>query len=148
MAYLSKEKTAEIRENLKKAFPSTDGWKFSIRNRNHSTIDVAILAAPVRFHEEDYKQLNPYYLNTYMNADILKQIEAICMDGNFDNSDISTDYFHVGWYFSLSQGEWNKPFTLVEGKQTKKQKGTTGTQAAPGGPAACATLQSAAPNNG
>jgi hypothetical protein len=117
MAYLSKEKTTEIRANLKAAFPSKDGWKLSIRNENYSTIQVTILQAPVRFHEEDYKQLNPYYPESYMNSDVLKKMIAICNDGNFDKSDIMTDYHHVGWYVSIHQGEWNKPFTLSPSKQ-------------------------------
>jgi hypothetical protein len=34
-------------------------------------------------------------------------------DGNFDKSDIQSDYFHVGWYVSVNIGKWNKPYEVV-----------------------------------
>jgi hypothetical protein len=32
--------------------------------------------------------------------------------GNWDKSDIQTDYFNVGWYIDVNIGKWNKPYTL------------------------------------
>jgi len=32
--------------------------------------------------------------------------------GNFDKSDVQTDYFHVGWYMSVNLGKWDKPYIL------------------------------------
>ena len=120
MAYLSKEKTKLIREEIKRQFPRKDGWKFSIRNENHSTIMISIMESPIRFHEKDYTQLNHYYPENYENSNILRELKDIANgrflpenQQNFDKSDIMTDYFHVGWYISLEQGQWDKPFKQV-----------------------------------
>lgn len=109
MAYLSKEATKEIRDNLKKAFPD---FKFSVQNDRYNAIRVAIMEAPVRFHADDYAQINHYHPHFYQNEDILRKIITIVNEKNFDNSDIMTDYFSVGYYVSISQGKWDKPFVL------------------------------------
>jgi hypothetical protein len=31
-------------------------------------------------------------------------------DGNWDKSDIQSDYFNVGWYVDVNIGKWNKPY--------------------------------------
>jgi hypothetical protein len=33
-------------------------------------------------------------------------------DGNYDNSDIQSDYFSVGWYIDVNVGKWDKPYTV------------------------------------
>jgi hypothetical protein len=33
--------------------------------------------------------------------------------GNWDKSDIQTDYFDVGWYIDVNVGRWDKPYALV-----------------------------------
>lgn len=107
MAYVSNELIKEVRENLKKAFPE---FKFSVVKNHHSEISVAIMKAPVRFADGDYVQLNHYYPQNYKNADILEKIIKICNEKNYDNSDIQSDYFSVGYYFTLRQGKWDRPF--------------------------------------
>lgn len=44
--------------------------------------------------------------------EFLKKAFAVLNNGNHDNSDISTDYFDVGWYVNVRIGEWNKPYIL------------------------------------
>lgn len=119
MAYISKEKTRLIREEIKKQFPRKKGWKFSIRNDRYTSIDIAIMEAPVKFHEKDYAQINHYYPENYENSQILNKIRDIAnglflneKEQNFNKSDIMTDYFHVGWYIHITQGKWNVPFKL------------------------------------
>ena len=111
MAYVSKELIKEVRENLKKAFPD---YKFSVVNRHHSEIAVAIMKAPIRFTDEDYSQINHYHLDQYQNSGVLKKIVKIINEKNYDNSDTQTDYFDVNFYVSLSQGKWDRPFELVK----------------------------------
>lgn len=133
MAYINALKTAEIRKALKAAFP---GYKFSVRNENHSSVHVKIVSAPIdliglvqkeirhfgrivnnEISERGYCQVNQYHIDTHFQpeaAEILNKIVAICNDGNHDNSDIQTDYFDVGWYFHLSIGSWDKPFIVKE----------------------------------
>jgi len=114
MAYISAEDTKLIRQALKKVFPQ---FKFSVRNDRHTAIQVTILSGPVKFVDSDYSQLNQYYPENYNNSDILKQIIHIVNTGgtrpNYDNSDIMTDYFDVGYYVSINQGSWDKPYVCV-----------------------------------
>ena len=35
------------------------------------------------------------------------------MVGNHNNSDISTDYFDVGWYIDINIGKWDKPYEVT-----------------------------------
>lgn len=110
MAYISTQEVKEIRNELKAAFPQL---KLSVTRENYTSLYVAIMEAPVRFTDEDYRQLNPYYLDSYQNNEILKKITAICNKTNYNNSDTMTDYFEVGYYFHLHIGKWNKSFKLT-----------------------------------
>lgn len=109
MAYISKEQVKEIRENLKKEFPNI---KFSVTRNNYSKIEVAIIKSNLDFGT-NFLDINHYYLEKYPHADILKRIKEIANEGNFDKSDIQSDYFHVGWYFSLLVGKWDKDYEMV-----------------------------------
>ncbi len=117
MAYIDAEKTAEIRKELKEKFPKP--WKFSVRNQHHSSIAVSIIEAPINFLE-DYDdtnlQVNHYYLDDHWEGTALaalKDITKIVNEGNFDKSDLMTDYHHVGWYFDLQIGKYDKPFKHI-----------------------------------
>jgi hypothetical protein len=33
--------------------------------------------------------------------------------GNWDESDIQTDYFNVGWYVDVKIGSWQKPYKVL-----------------------------------
>ncbi len=112
MAYITSQEVAQIRKTLKARFPNL---KLSVTRRNHSTVDVDILAGDLHF-TKPYEQINHYYLDKYENAETLQIITDICMKGNHDNSDSQSDYFDVGWYFSLSVGRWDKPYVqnLIE----------------------------------
>ncbi len=129
MAYISKEKVAEIRANLKKEFPDI---KFSVRRDNHISLDVSIMKAPYHFFSEKIRLtwntasvsgeqktlpycggINHYWIENsleYDNHAILQKIVDICMEGNHDNSVVQADYFDVGWYFNLNVGKWDNPF--------------------------------------
>lgn len=125
MAYITAEKSREIRKNLKKAFP---GWKFSVRNDKHTALRVNILTADIDFisihlekNEAEYTKrpnsisINHFWIDRHWEhnqkaRDALNKINEICNEGNHDNSDIMTDYFDVGWYFTLSVGRWDTPF--------------------------------------
>jgi len=120
MAYIDKQKTKLIREKLKKEFPRKKGWKFSVRNRDHSCIDIDIMEAPIRFHEKNDVSLNHHNYKNYKNSEILKKIAQIANgyflpkeQQNFDNSDPMTDYFNVGWYVRINQGKYDKDFKLI-----------------------------------
>lgn len=132
MAYMNQEKKAKIAAALKKVVPA--GWKYTLRVRNHSTIVMTVSAAPFdligAFKGSEYfdpatatyTDVNPYHYRNHLDdqcvADVFEQIFQCLNIDNFDNSDIQTDYFHVGHYADLRIGSWDKPFVFTE--QTKQ----------------------------
>jgi hypothetical protein len=117
MAYISTEKVKEIRDNLKKEFPSI---KFSVKRSHYSSVTVSIMKSPLDFSQDitnsgyNYVQLNHYYLDRYSHSDVLKIIKDIAMKGNHNNSDPMTDYFDVGWYFHFNIGQFDKPYQQIK----------------------------------
>lgn len=112
MAYISAEGTKVIRNKLKEAFPK---FKFSVRNEHHSSIGVVIRSGPVRFVEADSGAINHYHLHHYEHEDVLRAMLAIINEKNWDRSDSQYDHFDVGFYVSVHQGTWDRPYILTEG---------------------------------
>lgn len=124
MAYMSQEKKEIIRAELKKVIPST--WKWSLAVHHHSTIILTISAAPVDLfkiankHKDwdgGYVQLNHYVLDKYFEGKLLetfKRIRVALDTGNWDKSDVMTDYFDVGHYVYIHIGNYKKPFQCTE----------------------------------
>lgn len=121
MAYITAERTREIKKELKQAFPKI---KFSVVNRHSMEVDVAIMESDIDFSDilEDrtHTTVNHYWIdkNYPTHAELLKKIYAIVNKGNHDNSDIMTDYFDVGFYVTLEIGKWDKPYVCRKGKVT------------------------------
>jgi hypothetical protein len=62
---------------------------------------------------KDYLQVNPYHYQNHFTGvakDFLHELIQALNTGNWDNSDIQTDYFDVGWYINVNVGKWNKPY--------------------------------------
>lgn len=127
MAYITAERVKEIRDQIKKEFP---GYKVSVTREHFSGVRIAIIAAPYNLlaGSEDDKRtnitINTYYIqehfayNAQAQKDLLR-MHAIANAGNFDKSDLMTDYHHVGFYVWMEVGRWNKPFTVIETKAKK-----------------------------
>jgi hypothetical protein len=122
MAYINSESVKQMRNQIKEMYPSKQGWKFSITRENYSNVRCIILSAPIELRADDSKSnesVNPFYIENRYNGknekatEVLKNINDILNTDNFDESDSMTDYFHVGHYISISIGDWNKPFTLL-----------------------------------
>ena len=120
MDYMDQTKKAAIAAALKKVVPA--GWKYSLRVRNHLSIDMTIQSAPVDLLAAfgDHYQVNTYHYDRHLEkngrADLVPVFDAIVAAlnlGNHDNSDIQTDYFDVGHYVTLSIGRWDKPFVCT-----------------------------------
>jgi len=72
--------------------------------------------------EQAYHQLGHFYdqynanswsngvFLTYQGHMLLKRVEQIANQYNFDDSDSQTDYYHVNFSLHLELGQWNKPF--------------------------------------
>ena len=124
MAYMNQEKKAIIAAALKKVMPKD--WKYSLRCDRYS-ITCTISAAPVdliKLNAGDhydtangYLQLNKYYMHQWCTdkavADALVAIRTAMDTGNWDRSDIMTDYFDVGHYVHIHVGRWDKPFVCT-----------------------------------
>jgi len=122
MAHITKEETAKIRAELKKAFPNL---KFSVRTENYSKVNVAIMEGDVDFSdilgEREHMSINEFYTEKYgKHAEMFsKMIEIMRGDDWFDESDPMTDYFHCKHYLNLAIGKWDKPYKLREPKAKK-----------------------------
>ena len=103
MAYLEKSKVKIVRDTLKKEFP---GLKFSVQNDKSTLLKVVIVKGNVDF-DTTYQQIRR------PDSGILKQIWDIMNVGNYDRSDIMSDYFDVGFYVSLNIGRWDVPYILT-----------------------------------
>lgn len=125
MAYISTDDVRTIRNTLKAKYPVKDGWKFSVRGHNKTSVTVSIMKAPVRFTPrhlayevpQEHFGINHHHVDrNYDNDDILKDIIWIINNAgkvNYDNSDLMTDYHDVGFYVHLEVGQWDKPFEFI-----------------------------------
>ena len=141
MAYMSQEKKAKIAPVVK-AILKKYNVKGSLSVRNHSTLALNIKSGAIDFVENfiqtdanvvhgkkmsqdqiDYLRknqsvdVNPYWYHEHFDGvakKFLKEILTAMNDGNWDKSDIQTDYFNVGWYVDVNIGRWNKPYVLTK----------------------------------
>ena len=116
MAYMNQERKAELAPAIKAVLKKYN-MKGTIAVRNHSTLVVNVKAGPIQFdnysHGEGYIQVNPYYVEEHhsgVSGEFLTELKEAMMEGNFDKSDLMSDYHHVGWYISINIGSWNKPY--------------------------------------
>jgi hypothetical protein len=118
MAYISTENVAAIREELKQLFPRKLNWIISVRRENYSSVDIVIKQAPIELREDPsrkYEPINHYFIENRQNkvaSELLQIMYEISNKNNYDRSDAQSDYFDVGFYFSMSIGSWDKPFTI------------------------------------
>jgi len=113
MAYITSETIKAKREKIKAEFPSSKGWKFSIRGEDHTSIHVTVLASPFNLVSQSSVCIS-YGLRDKFDdrpnvKNALSRLYEIIDEGNFDKSDSQSDYFHVGFYKSIHIGEWQKP---------------------------------------
>jgi hypothetical protein len=124
MAYISTESVKVIRYELKEAFPAKDGWKLSIVRRDSHLVDVTVVNAPYNMltkgFDKSYEIMHAHNVNqnsltAKAKKDLSKMFKIINKE-NYDNSDIQTDYFDVGFYCYLSVGSYSKPFSVSKKK--------------------------------
>jgi hypothetical protein len=139
MAYMSQEKKAKIAPKIK-AILAKYKVKGSLAVRNHSTLVLNLKSGSIdlienyidtdskTFHGNKMSQdqidyirskksmdVNPYWFKEHFSGkslDFLKEIFVAMNDGNWDKSDIQSDYFNVGWYVDVNIGKWDKPYTV------------------------------------
>ena len=124
MAYIGANEVREIRNELKKTFPTL---KFSVRKNGYSSVTVSIMKGDVDFSpildKSGAIDVNHYHLGNYGEFaglfgkinDIIKSAPAKAKDGCawYNNSDAMTDYFDVAFYYNITVGKWSKPYIKV-----------------------------------
>lgn len=112
MAYISTERVAEIRKELKTKYPD---FKFSITKRDYSTVCIVILEAPVLMTAKKYESVNVYYIKDNHEGEagkILFDIYSICSIGVKWNE--TGDYGNQpSFYIDISIGQYDKPFKYI-----------------------------------
>jgi hypothetical protein len=127
MAYISTEEVKAVRNLVKKNFPTKDGWKFRVYQRDHMSLKITVLKAPINLLEgEDESVLNRgyYTINRYYQDNnkspkdkVLAKLDEIARSQDwFDKSDAMTDYFHTAYYYDVAVGDWENPFQFIEKK--------------------------------
>jgi hypothetical protein len=133
MAYMSQEKKAKIAPVVK-AILKKYNVKGSLSVRNHMTLCLTIKSGVIDFignynsvvsaqpggfrngsAAEQSLDVNPYWYQDHFDGvakKFLKEIFTAMNEGNWDKSDIQTDYFNVGWYVDVNIGRWNQPYIL------------------------------------
>jgi hypothetical protein len=136
MAYVSQELKSKLSPAIK-AVCKKYGIKASIAVRNHMTLALNVKSGKIDFignsnrvcgadfyqvargfkpNTTGYDQVNPYHFQSHYDGDakaFLSEVLAVMNDGNWDKSDIQTDYFNVGWYVDVNIGSWNKPYIVA-----------------------------------
>jgi predicted GH43/DUF377 family glycosyl hydrolase len=136
MAYVSQEKKKELAPSIKQVLKKY-GLTGTISVQNYSTLCVKISKGPIDFiknYQETiaqnpgydkygvqdqkitYLDVNTHWIHTNFSGvaeQVLTELKEVLLVGNWDNSDIYTDYFDVGWYIDINIGSWKKPYELV-----------------------------------
>lgn len=133
MAYMDQDKKAAIAAKIKPILKKY-GVKATMAVHNHSTLVLNIKSGKMDFIENfvgnskgltseqgDYIRKNKIIdVNTYCYKEhftgqplqFLSEVIPAMNTGNYDNSDIQSDYFDIGWYIEVNIGQWNKPYQL------------------------------------
>jgi hypothetical protein len=120
MAYISTEEVAAIREELQQVFPRKQSWIISVRRENYSSVNIVIKQSPIELREDPskaYETINHYFIEKKQNkvaGELLQIMYDISNKNNYDRSDTQSDYFDVGFYFSMSIGSWDKTFKVKQ----------------------------------
>jgi hypothetical protein len=134
MAYVNQELKAKLAPKIKEICKK-HGVKATLAVRHHSTLVLNIRQGQIdfigNFNSVAGKLPRPEHLpfqpvtksidvNTYWYKEhfsgaalkFLNEVMPVLNDGNWDKSDVQTDYFNVGWYVDVNIGQWDKPYAL------------------------------------
>jgi hypothetical protein len=129
MAYISKD-DKNVKAILLRALGKKYAVKLSVSRDNHSTIVLTLYSGKIDFFKDyqghktffvdntQYIDVNPYYLSEQFKSDskafeFLNQALDIMNSGNWNNSDIMTDYFDIGFYVTINIGKFKKPYVFT-----------------------------------
>lgn len=134
MAYMNQAKKAIIAKNLK---PILDKYrvKGSLRVRNNHAITLTLRHGSIDFLSDmndilygkqlDKDELrrrynfaiNQFWYQEHYNGEAYHFIKAVkeAMESAdwYDRSDIQTDYFDTAYYYDITVGSWDAPYTVT-----------------------------------
>lgn len=134
MAYMNQDRKSEIAPLVKRAMAKY-GIKGTLSIRSHSTLVLTIKSGRINFCQNWFDTLSTHWqrfgqplervptcidVNVYhVDQDFrgqAKQCLTALLDamnqGNWNNSDIQSDYWDVGWWTEINIGRWNKPYVF------------------------------------
>ena len=128
MAYINQEDKKRLAPKIK-AVLKKYGVKGTISISHHSNLVVRLKEGKVDLYGEKVDpnnwcgshgsdSVNTYWINdqhTGQSQVFLNELKAAMNDGNWDKSDVMTDYFNVGWYSDIVVGNnsANKPYVYT-----------------------------------
>ena len=134
MAFMSQEKKKALAPAIKMVCAKY-GIKATLGVHHRSTLVLNISEGPIDFAASitrmmeknpryesswakptNYMIVNPYHYKDHFDGtalEFLSEVIPLMNVGNFDHSDISSDYFSVGWYVDVNIGKWDKPYILL-----------------------------------
>lgn len=136
MAYVSQELKKKLAPGIK-AVLAKYKLRGSIAVHNNSTLVVNIKSGALNFidniwavaqdkhgpqrcgtrEKPTYIQVNESRIHdncTGVPRECLLALKTAMCEGNWDKSDIQTDYFNVGWYTNINVGSWDAPYILTQ----------------------------------
>ena len=132
----AKEVAKELRAYIK-ANPDLNACKWSVRSEWGMVADslyISLMAAPFDPFSEEYKEKHEYRYNKGYNEHgdtkdwttepaqkVIEKVKAFVMQYIHDDSDGMIDYFDRNIYDHYKIGQYNKPFQLIEKKESPKQ---------------------------
>ena len=128
MAYINQEDKKRLAPKIK-AVLKKYGVKGTISISHHSNLVVRLKEGEVDLYGEKVDpdnwcgshgsdSVNTYHIDSHftgVSKDFLNELHAAMSDGNWDKSDVMTDYFNVGWYSDIVVGNKgnNKPYVYT-----------------------------------
>ena len=106
--------TLSVKDRMVLVLTIQSGWLDFIGNFNDTCQQS--LAPDDRFTPAvDYIQVNEYFIDRSFSGEaarVLNELKAAMSVGNWNKSDIMTDYFNVGWYININIGKYDKPYMV------------------------------------
>lgn len=121
MAYFNQAMKKEMAPRIR-ALLAEYGMKGSLSVNHHSSVVLTLKSGPIDFGQDEnrgYLDVNVYWIDDHYTGvarEFLKRAHKILMTGNWNNSDIQTDYFDVGWYVDIRVGRWDTPYVCTTKK--------------------------------
>ena len=119
MAYMSQETKKELTPGIK-AVLKKYGMKGFIAVVHHSTLLVRLKEGKL-FEtlpsDRDYLQLatcSSFDSFEGEEREFLEELSKAMNVGNWDKSDLQTDYFNVGWYSNIYIGKYDAPYKCTK----------------------------------